>query len=107
MELKAAQQKNETESSMKTERTQELKQWKVKNDIMNTATSNTMRVFFPQTKSHLLSIFINTKIPQAQTTYVTVSRLSEKPTFMRCNIFPVQNINNLLLVLLFLFERVI
>lgn len=54
-----------------------------------------------QTKSHLLSIFINKKIPQAQTTYVTVSRLSEKPTFMRCNIFPVQNINNLLLVSIF------
>lgn len=60
-----------------------------------------------QTKSHLLSIFINKKIPQAQTTYVTISRLSETligidiPTLMRCNIFPVQNINNLLLVSIF------
>lgn len=60
-----------------------------------------------QTKSHLLSIFINKKIPQAKTTYVTISRLSETligidiPTLMRCNIFPVQNINNLLLVSIF------
>lgn len=60
-----------------------------------------------QTKSHLLSIFINKKIPQVQTTYVTISRLSETligidiPTLMCCNIFPVQNINNLLLVSIF------
>lgn len=56
MELKAAQQKTEIESSMKTERTQELKQWKVKNDIIDTAISNTMRGFFFSPPNKIASI---------------------------------------------------